>query len=154
MGLLGNLIVRLITIAFGLMLANLAASIFLASGFFNETYVQTHGHMDHGFSPIWVVVFAGFTASLVLFPYLLGPAGILIAIAELMRWRSLTINLVLGGVCALFMGSLSGERDISDGSLVVLLAAGFVGGFAYWLVAGRSAGKWMPPAAHSSDKQN
>lgn len=75
------------------------------------------------------------------------PASILIAIAELMRWKSATVNLVLGGVCALFTGlaSFHGPTDAipSDSTLIVLLACGFIGGFAYWLIAGRSAGLWL-----------
>lgn len=58
---------------------------------------------------------------------------------------------MLGGLAALlsfwFRVDFSAQASISDGTLVVLLATGFIGGFFYWLVAGRNAGKWLESPA-------
>ncbi|MGB7335549.1 MAG: hypothetical protein WBD01_07150 [Salaquimonas sp.] len=163
MQIIGHFIVRLIAILLGVFVAMVAASIFLSFGmfsnmfseFFNELNWVVNGDPyrteDTGGLVTGLVVIVGFFTSF----YVLGlaalPAAIAIATAELMRWQSMTINLVLGGFVALATGlSLFGAQHDglpSDGTLVVLLATGFIGGFFYWLVAGRSAGKWLGESA-------
>ena len=152
MTILGNLIVRLLTIAFGLFLAFAAAGVFVSfgmfGGFFEEILLGFEDLSDGQFRSgdgltAMLVVLAGFLTS----PFLMGaallPAAIAIAIAELMRWRGMTINLVMGGLVALFAGLTASHQPVGEGTLVVLLATGFVGGFFYWLVAGRGSGRWL-----------
>jgi hypothetical protein len=71
------------------------------------------------------------------------PALIAIALAELFSLRSIFYWLAVGGLIG-----LAGET-VADGfawlddiprRLSLMLAAGFVGGFAYWLIAGRLSG--------------
>jgi len=163
MQILGHFIVRLIAILFGIFIAMLAAGMFLSFGlfagafgdFFTELQLTLNGdpyqaEETGGLVTLLVVVVGFFTSFHVLSVAAL-PSAITIAIAELMRWRGMTINLVLGGVVALFTGlSLYGSTRAgaemslpSDGTLVVLLATGFIAGFFYWLIAGRNAGKWL-----------
>ena len=82
----------------------------------------------------WVVVEVGALAAV--------PALIAIVLAELFRWRSVFFYLAVGGGLGLLATPISG----ADGSRVLLPAAGFVGGFAYWFVAGRLAGVAASPA--------
>lgn len=168
MQLLGHFIVRLIAVLFGLFIAMLAAGMFLSFGLFagafteffnelqlflNEEIIRDPYGEQLDTSPLvtLVVVIAGFFTSFHVMSLAALPTTIAIAIAELMRWSGLTINLVLGGLVALFTGlSIHGatragsEQALpSDGTLVVLLATGFIAGFFYWMIAGRSAGKWL-----------
>lgn len=78
------------------------------------------------------------------------PALIAIALAELFSFRSIFYWLAVGGVIG-----LAGE-SVADGfawlddiprRLSLLLAAGFVGGFVYWLIAGRLSGSTAAAAA-------
>ncbi|MCM5556436.1 hypothetical protein [Pleomorphomonas sp. JP5] len=86
---------------------------------------------------------AAFTASY-LGAMALAPWAVVILITEVFRLRTALIYLAAGG----FLGALptlglapmmrsfdGGPREIA-----ILIAAGFVGGFVYWLVAGRMAG--------------
>ena len=75
------------------------------------------------------------------------PITIAVAVTEMMQWRSMTVQLVIGGLCALFvmflaLGLPSGAIP-SNGTVIVSLATGFVSAFFYWLIAGRRAGKWL-----------
>lgn len=145
---IGSLIVRLVTIAIGYFLAVMAAAIFLSFGLFGEFLAGFYQGLD---APAYLnegsIVFIGSYIAVAIGWTTLLPASILIAIAELMRWKSLTANLVLGGLCALFTGlvSFQGPRDAipSESTLIVLLACGFIGGLVYWLIAGRAAGRWL-----------
>lgn len=160
---LGHFIVRLVAILFGVFIAMLAAGMFLSFGmffgafteFFTELSWTLNGDPYHaeeldGLVTLLVVI-AGFFTSFHVASIAALPAAIAIAIAEMMRWQGMTINLVLGGLVSLFTGlSLYGSLQTgantglpSDGTLVVLLATGFIAGFFYWLIAGRSAGKWL-----------
>jgi len=160
MELIGHFIVRLIAIILGLIVAMLAAGMFLSFGlfagafteFFTELQIIFDGEIYNdpaNTSPLvaFLVIIAGFFTSFNVASIATLPAAIAIAVSELMRWQGMTINLVLGGLVALFTGlSLYGSTRTglpSDGTLVVLLATGFVAGFFYWLIAGRSAGKWL-----------
>lgn len=159
----GNLLVRLLTIAFGLFLAFAAAGIFVSfgmfGGFFNDILLDFEDFSQGEFQATGgltaaLVVLAGFLTS----PFLMGsallPAAITIAMAELMRWRGMTVNIVLGGLVALFAGLTSHGGPVSEGTVVVLLAAGFIGGFFYWLGAGRGAGNWLvrPPSPRNNSR--
>jgi hypothetical protein len=75
------------------------------------------------------------------------PAIVAIVFAEVFAWRSVFLWLALGGaiglaadrfVPELYAPSMDGRR------LAIFLAAGFVGGFVYWLIAGRFAGVGKP----------
>ncbi len=159
MQLIGHFIVRLIAILFGLLVAMLAVGIFLSFGIFSETFTQFFADLNWTLNgdpytgdktdglATGALIIIGFFSSFYVAGLAALPTTITIAVAELMRWRSMTINLVLGGVIALFTGlSVFGAKQDglpSDGTLVVLLATGFVGGFFYWLIAGRSAGNWL-----------
>lgn len=157
---LGHFIVRLVVILIGIFVAMLAAGMFLSFGLFAGAFseffaelqwiIEGDPYMDPAdTSPLvtLLVVIIGFFTSFHVMSLAALPATIAIAIAEMMRWQGMTINLVLGGLVALFTGvSLYGstrEGLPSEGTLVVLLATGFIAGFFYWLIAGRSAGKWL-----------
>ena len=67
-------------------------------------------------------------------------AFIFIVLAELFGWRSVFVYLAAGGAFGLLASGIRGVIwDMPDDRLL-LLAAGFVGGLAYWLIAGRLAG--------------
>jgi hypothetical protein len=71
------------------------------------------------------------------------PAAIAIVLAESFGWRSILFYLLAGGLigaAAIHLTMQSGVFDFADRPNVALLAAGFVGGFVYWLIAGRRAG--------------
>ncbi len=157
MRLIGHLIIRLVAIAFGLVMALLAAGVFLSIGlfggffedFFRELNLVSEGDDSAIGSVIALIVLAfGFIASLQFSSAALLPATIGIAMAELMRWQGMVAHLVLGGLVGLFTGisifSIEHSDLPSDGTLIVLLATGFVGGFFYWLFAGRGSGNWQP----------
>lgn len=66
-------------------------------------------------------------------------------LAEIVGSRSLLVHVL--GAAIIAAGGLFVETPPPDAAAVrLILAAGFVGGFAHWLVAGRSAGFAMRPA--------
>jgi hypothetical protein len=149
---LGHIIVRLIAILFGLALAYLAAGIFISfglfGGYFRDLFQQAEIAKGEAAPLATFAVFAvGILSSFQIASLALAPSALAVLVAELMGWRGLTINLVLGGLVGLATGWVvsggeAGAEAMSQGTLLVLLATGFIGGFFYWLVAGRGAGSW------------
>jgi hypothetical protein len=86
--------------------------------------------------------------------YAMLPAMLVIAVAEGFRLRSVLFYALAGGALALFSTygwDLRFLREISTGAhddhgAEIMAAAGIVGGFAYWALAGRKAGAWRRPA--------
>jgi len=119
--------------------------------FFNELQFVLNGdpyqQENTGDLVTLLVVIVGFFTSFYVASLAILPVTLTILIGEIMRWQGLTINLVMGGVVALATGlsifSAQSQGLPSDGTLVVLLSTGFIGGFFYWLIAGRNAGKWL-----------
>ena len=156
MALVFILVGRLIVISFGLLIAIVAGSMFvgfgLASGFLPELALTTNTvpvfdlETDQTILAAATVVF-GAIASIEIVGLAVLPVTIAIATTELMKWHGLTIQLVIGGLCALFVMysalALPVGNIPSNGTVIVSLAAGFVSAFFYWLVAGRRAGKWL-----------
>lgn len=74
----------------------------------------------------------------------LAPWAVVVVITEAFRLRSVLIYLVAGGVLGVLpalgiapmMHPLNGDPRL----IAILVATGFVGGFVYWLTAGRMAG--------------
>jgi hypothetical protein len=144
---IGHFIVRLVAIATGFVLAVIAAALFLSIGVVRDVVgpaIEYHAGIE---AEGWLVPVVGIVTSPFLAATVLAPAGIAIALAETAKLRGLVINLTLAGLVALYAGwrSLTLEPDLSlnQGVIVVLLAAGFCAGLVYWLVAGRSAGRWL-----------
>lgn len=156
MQLIGHLIIRLIAILFGVTFAVFAASLFISFGMFTGMFEQFFAEVEYvldtnigNTDPIvaLLVIGAGFFSSFKIVSLAIIPIFLAIAVAEGMRWQGLTINLVMGGIVSLFAGitsmpSANGGLP-SDGTLVILLSTGFIGGFFYWLIAGRQAGRWL-----------
>ena len=84
------------------------------------------------------------------------PAVILIAIAETFDIRSIFYYAIGGGLIAAVAWysadisvRLENTTDLSPVTygLQLVAAAGIIGGFVYWLLAGRKAGRWKNPFA-------
>ena len=145
---IGNLIVRLVAIGLGLVFAYLCCGLFIGMGFYAEMVRPAIDPPASGGEGV-IAILSGLIWSPIVAMAATGPALALIAFAEPLRLRGLFANLVIGAIAALLSFWLATGRalepNISQGALAVLLATGFVGGFAYWLVAGRNAGRWLDP---------
>ncbi len=86
------------------------------------------------------------------------PAMVILVLTEFTRSASLTLNVLAGGLCALIVlvlypmaTGLEGEIPYGDREIWLTgLAAGFVGGFTHWILAGRNAGRWMGMAGEKA----
>ncbi|WP_350335630.1 hypothetical protein [Coralliovum pocilloporae] len=85
----------------------------------------------------------GFLATSILGGLVFAPAALAILACEILRLRSLFVYLAIGGVLG-FAGTYAPIPDGGSVSLAsedrILVAAGLIGGFIYWLLAGRNAG--------------
>jgi hypothetical protein len=86
--------------------------------------------------------------------YAMLPAMLVIALAEGFRLRSVLFYALAGAALALFsaygwdLRFLRGHNDdLGARGVEIMAAVGIVGGFVYWLLAGRNAGRWRPPPA-------
>jgi len=152
MSLFFSIIWRLIVICFGLLIAFFAAAMVMSYGISSGLFVEVFGvdtfeaidETDWGYAILLIAtVGIGFVTSFQLASLALLPIIVVIAATEMMRWNGMVTHLVLGGVSALFVvfTQLPPETTPSEGTLIVTLAMGFIGGFFYWLIAGRGAGK-------------
>ncbi|MDJ0612055.1 MAG: hypothetical protein QNJ29_00155 [Rhizobiaceae bacterium] len=150
------LIGRLFVIGFALLLALLAGSLFIGFGLVSGMFPELANTVDGTsvFSPDTdrtILAVASFVVGTIASFQLAGlatlPVTIAIAISELMRWQSMTVHLVLGGLCALFVMfsalALPQGAMPANGTVIVSLASGFVAAFFYWLIAGRNSGEWL-----------
>ncbi|MEP3277902.1 MAG: translation initiation factor IF-3 [Stappiaceae bacterium] len=130
---------RLIWIVLSFVAAVVAAGVFLAWGFFDPTFQQ-----QDPVGTIFVLIYGVISGSLI-GGVVFVPALVIISVAEIFSWRSLVLHLAIGGgigVAAFAAGSqLPAEAGLPSG-WTVAATAGFIGGFTYWLLAGRNAGAW------------
>ena len=148
MAMFGNIILRLITVGFGITMAFVAVGIFIGFGFYTEM-LNSASPLDNWEDEFLtlIAVGTGFVSTIWLAAYGIGIIAMVIALAEMLRWRGVVSYLIIGGAIGALLsfdraGNI-GEAQISQGSLLVALSAGFVGGFIYWLIAGRKAGQWL-----------
>jgi hypothetical protein len=138
---------RIIVIFFSLLVAMMVAGIALAIGII----VPDRSWLDA--DPLERVIFftVSFFATSFIGASAFVPSLLLIIVAEVMRLRSLLYYAAAGAVVGLtsYFGSnvelrLENTTDVAPvfHPLQLAAAAGIVGGLAYWLLAGRNAGRW------------
>ncbi len=124
----------LFVIPLGFIAACLAAGVFFAAVAYGD------GALDRD-TVIWPAIF-GVLAAPVIGGFAALPALILIVLAELLSWRSVLAYLVAGGAAGLlaYLLAYGAAGPIRYGDVQLSMTTGVVGGLAYWLVAGRTAG--------------
>jgi hypothetical protein len=145
-------VTRFFVVLFSLVFAILAAGIALAIGVMAPELFSVSSDPVEKFmfftAAFLATSFAGATAFV--------PAVILIAIAETFDIRSIFYYAIGGGLIAALAWyssdislRLENTTDISPVGygLQLVTAAGIIGGFVYWLLAGRKAGMWKNPFA-------
>ncbi|KPL53722.1 hypothetical protein ABB55_17130 [Prosthecomicrobium hirschii] len=146
-----RLLWRFIVITVGYLAAAAAAAAFAAAS-------QVLSHLPPEFrdaAEIWRSFgpLADFGAFLVAYAIVLSVSfvpGILLAlVSEIIGLRSLGYYLVAGGLIGLW-AARPPIGGIAAQPFAPALAAGFVGGFVYWLIAGRGAGRSRPASAAPS----
>jgi hypothetical protein len=138
----GRLIMRLFLVPLGAGVAVVTAVLFVIAVYWGRfsAMIEADGSSD---SFIGLAVVGSFTlgllASVILLPAILG-----VVIAEAFAIRSWMFHIVNGAASAwIGANSFTGTRAEFYADPVVV-AMGIVAGFAYWLVAGWSAGFWKP----------
>lgn len=137
-----KLIWQLIKVSIGFCAAVLTAGLFLAWGYFRAG--------DPAMDPVGfaAMIGSGFVTASIVGGFAGAPVFCAIAAAELLSVRSVIYHVGVAGLIAFGLWSLGAPMDqgMRPGTGVVL-AAGFVAGFVYWLVAGRSSGCWRQTSA-------
>ncbi len=141
---------RLFVIVFALIIASLAAGAAIAFGFVGPGWRAYDADLGAGLDFTVAMFFASsFTAAVGLLP-----AVILIALAEAYKIRSLIVHVLVGaallvaGYYASGLSPPSYEESVDktpppiSRAAEIVAAGGAVFGFAYWAIAGRSAGRW------------
>jgi hypothetical protein len=138
---LSDLLRFLFLIPLGYILAVIAAGLTIVFGW-------TGFDVDPGYAPfligpsVAVIAYAGGAAFL--------PAVAAILAGEMFRWRWVLFYVAVGGAigyCAHEFGGFTGTPEEFAERRLLFPAAGFVGGFVYWLIAGRLAGGEAPPTS-------
>lgn len=137
---LSRLIARIFMVPIGLFLAIIAASIFLGFAI-NAMYPGPAVYGDPAAENIFAI-FSGFVLAFPIGHFAFYPAIMGLIVAEIFSWRSLWIYLAYGLVLSLFVTHAPGEPidRLAIGLDVRAMASGLIGGFVYWLIAGRGAG--------------
>ena len=138
----GRLLMRLLLVPLGFGIAIVAAMMFVMVAEWNRVGQLNHDDIS-GLTVFFVIVpMMALTSAVALLP------GVVTAlIAEAFAIRSWIYHAACGGAAAwvglVTLGPLDAEYDFTNTPLV-MIGAGIAAGFAYWLVAGWSAGFWKP----------
>jgi len=143
-------IARFFIILFALIFSFIAAGIALAIGIMAPELVTNNSDPIEKFvfftAAFFATSFAGASAFV--------PSIVLVAIAETFDLRSIFFYAIGGGLIAAIAWyssdislQLENSTDIApvNYGLQLVVAAGIIGGFVYWLLAGRKAGVWKNP---------
>ncbi len=140
-----TIVARIFLVIFAYFLACIAASAILTIGTLTPEWDDL---VAAGFNSTtaWIVILLGAS---VIAAIAMVPSLLLIALTEGFGWRSILVYGVLGAGLALLLSyglDFAGYVGDPDSFLArereVLAASCIVGGFVYWLIAGRGAGSW------------
>ena len=156
---LGRLLLRFLLVPFAASIAILVAVLFVIVAHwsrFAALVAANRGGNDEFdvalfFAGSFIVFLAAISAAKMLWPAVLGAL-----IAEAFAIRSWIFHLCNGGVSAWVglntMAEMSGPYDLYNAPVIVI-GAGIAAGFAYWAIAGWSAGFWKPVFAPPPPQQ-
>jgi hypothetical protein len=130
---------QLIKIIVGFVIAVIASGLFLSWGLFQP------GSPEADPAAFAAMIGTAFVTASVLGAVAFVPAACVILLSEIARLSGIVFYLASAGAIAFLLWTLDGTADagLRPGSPVVL-AAGFVSGAVYWIIAGRTAGSWHP----------
>jgi hypothetical protein len=144
------LLLRLIVIGFGFFLAALSAGI---AWIFLTRLVVPEDFGQIGELELTVTLIVGtIGVSAVLARAAAIPAFLLIAVFEFTRRRDWLSHALAGAALAIVTNaaSLAAGTPMPAGGIAAALACGMIAALVYWLVAGRTAGAWLPSARESA----
>jgi hypothetical protein len=134
---------RLIMVPLAFLLAMLAATaVLLSLGLERVTAVMASNDGDEAIGTVFGVLKYGWILSS---GVTLLPACLIVLVGEIARVRSAIFYIVGGGISMVAIPLLArlGPQAASNGASIfswqVFATAGFVGGFVYWMIAGRRA---------------
>ena len=145
---LGRLLLRFLIVPFGFCVAVLAAVLFVIAAHWSRfmALAAAHSGGDEAdvalfFAGFFIVFIAAISAAKLLWPMALAAL-----LAEAFAFRSWVFHVCGGGIAALIGLNIAdggGAYDLYNAPIIVI-GAGVIAGFAYWVVAGWSAGFWKP----------
>ncbi len=138
---------RFILVPLGYLAAAIAGTLVVLVGAWQLVGTAFSGHPDGPAFALFGFVIGGPLLLLFVLVFMLQPASIGILISEAYANRSWIFH-VLNGVASAWVGAQMfggvGGKSMPFDEPLVLVAAGIAGGFAYWAVAGFSAGFYKP----------
>jgi hypothetical protein len=148
----GRLLLRFLLVPLGYFAAVLAGTLVILVGSWNlwgaaSLDMETRAVAFYGY------VFAAPVLLFMLLSVMWLPAASGVLISETFAIRSWMFHVANGAICAWVTWHLFGyadERHLPLNQPLAIIAAGLAGGFAYWAVAGWSAGFWKPVFANES----
>jgi hypothetical protein len=152
---LGRLLIRLMLVPLGGGIAILTAVVFMIAAHWNRftaVAVEKAATSDDVVAALaiagpWIALVIMMSAAAMMLPAALG-----VTIAEAFAIRSWVFHVANGGLSAWFgltVGDVSQPYNLYEDPLIGV-GAGIAAGFAYWVVAGWSAGFWKPVFAQPS----
>ena len=142
-----RLLLRLILVPLGYLAAVIAGACVILFGSWRLGEILVDSNPDSVVYGIFGLVLAGPVLLVMLLGTMWLPGAVGILISEAFAIRSWIFHALNGAVSALVGWQLFAAFDKSDLPLnepQYVIAAGLAGGFAYWAVAGWSAGFWKP----------
>jgi hypothetical protein len=143
----GRLLLRFILIPVGYFAAAVAGTLVIVLGSWKLGPVAVTSDPDARAVAVFGFVFAAPILLVLLLSTMWLPASIGVLISEGFAIRSWMFHAANGAVSAWVAWSMFGSIDDTGIPLnqpVAIIAAGLAGGFAYWAIAGWSAGFWKP----------
>ncbi len=143
-------LLRLILVPLGAAAAITVAMMVVLAAHWNEIVALANADPDAQGNWLLAFVFAGPILAILLSMTLVVtamPAAVGVLIAEVFAIRSWMFHALNGGLSAWIGWSIMQDAQDRYRFLTeprVMVAAGFAGGLAYWLVAGWTAGFWKP----------
>ena len=142
-----RLLIRFILVPLGYLAAVIAGACVILFGSWKFGAALTSGNSDTFSYGVFGIVIAGPILFVVLLAVMWLPAAIGVLISEAFAIRSWIFHALNGAASAWIGWQMFGAFDKSNLPLnepQYVIAAGLAGGFAYWAVAGWSAGFWKP----------
>jgi len=155
----GRFLLRFILVPLGASCAILAAVLFVTAANWNRfaSLIAAEQGSDKEFFVAlvfvgsWVMFIAAISAAAMLTPAALGAA-----IAEVFAIRSWIFHVANGGISAwIGLSTMVEMRKPADfySEPIIVVGAGIVAGFVYWMIAGWTAGFWKPVFAPPPQSQ-